>query len=132
MDVTGEIAKLSSIWLQFIWLGVPRLPIDSAKSCHNIEMPVSAQNWKSVLAAERSDPDIIGRNRSSSFLEFRAKRGVIDGRPLVHVKDAVIRKRIHQPLLVPLALPGLSDAISILAQYDYRNGNFSRLAKNGH
>src|SRR6267143_3498162 len=99
--------SISSAWL----------PIDSAKSCHNVKMPVSAQNWKSVLAAERSDPDIIGRNRSSSFLEFRAKRGVIDGRPLVHVKDAVIRKRIHQPLLVPLAFPGLSDTISILAQY---------------
>jgi hypothetical protein len=73
----------------------PRLPIDSAKSCHNVEMPVSAQNWKSVLAAERGDPDIIGRNRSSSFLEFRAKRGVINGRLLVHVKDAVILERIH-------------------------------------
>ena len=73
---------------------VPRLPIDSAKSCHDVEMPISAQNWKSVLAAERCDPDIIGRNRSSSFLEFRAKRGVINGRLLVHVKDAVIRRRI--------------------------------------
>ena len=75
---------------------VPRLlPIDSAKSCHKVEMPVSAQNRKSVLAAECSDPDIVGRNRSSSLLEFRAKRGVIDGRLLIHVKDAVVRKRIH-------------------------------------
>ena len=107
---------------------MPRLlPIDSAKLCQKVEMPVSAQNRKFVLAAGCSDPDFVGRNRSSSFLEFRAKCGVTDGRFLIHVKDAVVRKRIHQPLLVPLAFPGLPNAISILAQCDYGNGDFSRL-----
>ena len=93
-------------------------------------MAVAAHHGKCVLAAKSGNPDIVGGNRSSGFLEFRAKCSVIVGGVLVHVKNAVAGKRICQPFFVSLALAGLTDAIPLLALYDYRNGEFSGAIEN--
>ena len=104
-------------------------PIDAAETGDEIEVPVSAQHRKRVLAAESRDPNVIGRNRGSGSFEFTANGGIGGRCLLIHVQHPEFWKVFDKPVFVALPLARLLDTISIFAQNDDRNSDLGRLSK---
>src|SRR5713101_5820780 len=105
------------------------LPVDAAEPRDEIEMTVTAQEWKGVLTTECSDPNIVRGNRSAGSFEFTADGGIRSSRLLVHVYDSELRKVLDEPVLVALPLARLLDTISEFAQDHDRNSDLGRLSK---
>jgi hypothetical protein len=118
-----------------IWKGVESLvtalqsPIDAAESMDEIEVPVSAQHRKRVLATESRNPNVIGRNRGSGSFEFTADDGIGGRSLLIYVQHPELRKVFDKPVFVALPLARLLDTISVFAQYDDGNSDLGRLSK---
>src|ERR1700687_3141539 len=77
-----------------------------------------------MLPAERRNPNVIGRDWSSSFLEFTAKCGVGDGGPLIDFEYPTNNNQLRKPALVFVLVPRMGDAKSILTEDDHRNRHF--------
>jgi hypothetical protein len=45
-----------------------KLPLESSDPCHGVKVPVAAEKRQGMLAAQRCNPDVIGRNRRSGPL----------------------------------------------------------------
>ena len=90
-------------------------PIDAAESSDEIEVPVSAQHRKRVLAAESRNPNVIGRNRGSGSFEFTANGGIGGRCLLIYVQHPEIWKVFDKPVFVALPLARLLDTISVFA-----------------
>ena len=90
-------------------------PIDAPKSGDEIEVPVSAQKRKRILAAECGDPQVIGRNGLTFLFQLQANgcigvRGVI-----VDVEHSHRSGPFPEPVLVAYPVPGLRDAKPVFA-----------------
>jgi hypothetical protein len=108
---------------QAILLTALQSPIDAAESRDEIEVPVSAQHWKRVLAAESRNPNVMGRNRGSGSFEFTANDSIRGRCLLIYVQHPELRKVFDKPVFVASPLARLLDTISVFAQDDARNSD---------
>jgi len=53
-----------------IWVYGFASPTEPLDSRHHIEVPVLAQEWKTMLATERGNPEVIGWNRLSGLSQL--------------------------------------------------------------
>src|ERR1700674_767623 len=77
-----------------------------------------------MLPAERRNPNVIGRDRSSGFLEFTAKHGVRDRCLLIHFEYHTNSNQVRKPALVFMLVPRMGYAKSIFTEDDHRNRSF--------
>src|SRR5438309_8784059 len=94
-------------------------------------MTVAAQKRKGVLTTERRNPNIVGWNRRSSPLQFRANRSVRDGGPFVDIEDSKFREVFGQPFFVVLPVAGVRNAVPVFAQDNNGNSDLSGFAEDG-
>ena len=66
-------------------------PGNSCDACHRIEVAVAADERLRVLSAQGRNPNIVGRNRSTSFSELVAHPAIGDRSPLIDVEDQKFR-----------------------------------------
>jgi hypothetical protein len=90
-------------------------PIDAAESRDEIEVPVSAQHRKRVLAAERRNPNVIGRNRGSGSFEFTSNGGIGGCCLFIYVQHPKAWKVFNKPVFVASPFARLLDTISVFA-----------------
>ncbi len=81
-------------------------------------MSVPAQDWETVLAAERCNPEIICWNRFSSKSQLHAYSCIVKSGLLVDIKDTAVGNKAVQPAAIPSFVTGLGDPISIFAYHD--------------
>src|SRR6266404_2549489 len=84
-----------------------------------------------MLAAQGCDPNVVRRDRSSRFFELHANCSVRRGGCLIHIEDPEVPERFGQPLLVPLAVARLANAISKFSQNNDGERYFRCFAKYG-
>jgi hypothetical protein len=77
-----------------------------------------------MLPTKRRNPDLIGWDRSSSFLELTAKRGIGNCGLLIHCEYPTNRKQLRKPALVFALVPWLGYAKSIFTEDNYGNLHF--------
>ena len=63
------------------------LPFDPFYSRHEVEMMITADDGQRMLSAKRRNPDVIGWNRRSRFLEFGTDGSIGDSGSVFDVKD---------------------------------------------
>jgi hypothetical protein len=103
--------------------------MDAVETRDEIEVPVSAEHRKRVLAAEGRNPNVIGRNRGSGSLEFTANGGIGARCLLIYDQHPELWKILDKPVFVALPLARLLDTISVFAQDDDRNSDLGCLSK---
>src|ERR1700722_9842369 len=77
-----------------------------------------------MLSAERRNPNVIGRDRSSCFLEFTPNRGVRNRSLLIHFKYRTNSNQLREPALVFMLVPRMGYPESISTEDDHRNHSF--------
>jgi len=77
-----------------------------------------------MLPAKRRNPNVIGRYRSSRFLEFTAERSVRDRGLLVHFAYHTNRNQAREPAFVFMFVARMGYAKSIFTENDHRNRSF--------
>src|SRR5713226_5188588 len=95
-------------WLR---LPSPSMPLDP---WHSIEMAVSAYERKSVLPAERRNPQVISWNRLAKLSQFKIDGRVVMGSFLDDIQDPAVRKEAVQPPLIARPMAGLRNPKAIL------------------
>src|SRR6266566_200320 len=80
---------------------------DPEQTRDEVEVPVSAQHRKRVLAAESRNPNVIGRNRGSGSFEFTVNGGIGGRCLLIHVQHPELLKVFDKPVFVALPLARL-------------------------
>ena len=65
-----ESTSLRPLMQDCIWVYGFASPTEPLDSRHHIEVPVLAQEWKTMLAAERGNPEVIGWNRLSGLSQL--------------------------------------------------------------
>ena len=75
-----------------------------------------------MLAAERSDPEVVGRDGLAFFLQFEADNRIGMSRLVVYSQDRDRRAPLAQPGLIACSVTRLCDAKAIFAKYDHRYG----------
>ena len=79
-------------------------------------MGIVAQHWLCVLAGERGDPGIIGRNGCAQAFQFQAEVGVCVCRRLGNRGDFGQRQILAKPVLVAATMTRLANAEIVFAQ----------------
>src|SRR5580698_8970211 len=97
------------------------LPVNALRSCHQIEMPVAAEQWERVLAAEGGDPEIVGGDGFAHALQFEDNLSVMLCGGFIDVEHQAVAEQGGQPSFVTGSSSRLRDAVAILAQHNHRN-----------
>ena len=78
-------------------------------------MAIAAQEREVVLATNRCNPQVVGRDGLASFFQFKADGRVDNCSILIDVKDANRRNPFLEPAFVAQPVSGLRDSQAVLA-----------------
>jgi len=98
-------------------------PIQPTQPFDQVEMSVSAQDGKCMLAAERRNPNVVGRDRGASLFELTTKLGVPDCGFLAGLEHVADRNHVLEPAHVLRLMLRMGDSKAVFAQGDDRNEN---------
>lgn len=93
-------------------------PVDARQARYHAEMSIATDQRQTVLATERSNPDVVGRNRRSCFPEFVKQCRVVFRGGVQHGQDAKVGQDISKPTFIGTAISRLTDAKAVLAQHN--------------
>ena len=91
-------------------------PVEAPDAGDKIEVPVPAQEWQRMLAAERRYPQIVRGNGPTRLFQLQADGRVGVSGFLVDVQNQHRSDPLAEPTLIACPVAGLSDAKPILAQ----------------
>ena len=89
-------------------LSIRRREGDALEVSNHVEMGIVAQHRQNVLAGERGDPDIIGRQGVARAFQFQADGGVGVRRRVGNRSDFGQRQVAAKPVLIAVAMARLA------------------------
>ena len=92
-------------------------------------MAVPAHEWKRVLTAECSNPNVIRRNGLSKMPKFRVDIRIVVCSSLRHLKHGAIANETVQPARIAHPMAGLGNSVTIFSKHNHGEKQLIRSAQ---